>query len=115
MSENIKTSPKVVSSKKNNPVGAVKSAHPELVIFETGGKQIVSHVGEEVIIEKIKASENKKHTVKDLITGKTITLVLLDIIMGPKIRIWKFKNKTRYIRRQGHRQKYTKAIVESVS
>jgi len=33
---------------------------------------------------------------------------------GPKIRILKFKNKTGHIKRQGHRQKYTRVVVTGI-
>jgi large subunit ribosomal protein L21 len=35
-------------------------------------------------------------------------------IKGPKIRILKFKNKTGYRKRQGHRQRYTKIKVTDI-
>jgi len=35
-------------------------------------------------------------------------------IKGPKIRILKFKNKTGYRKRQGHRQRYTKVLVTEI-
>jgi len=33
---------------------------------------------------------------------------------GPKIRIHKFKNKTRYHKRQGHRQRLTEVKITAV-
>ena len=33
---------------------------------------------------------------------------------GPKIRILKFKNKTGHIKRQGHRQKYTRVKITGI-
>jgi len=33
---------------------------------------------------------------------------------GPKIRILKFKNKTGHIKRQGHRQKYTRVKITDI-
>ncbi|MGH3856400.1 MAG: bL21 family ribosomal protein, partial [Pseudonocardiaceae bacterium] len=36
-------------------------------------------------------------------------------VKGPKIRIHKFKNKTGYHKRQGHRQQLTRIEVTSIS
>lgn len=44
----------------------------------------------------------------------TVTAEVLDRSKGPKIRILKFKNKTGYRRRQGHRQHYTRVKVTGI-
>jgi large subunit ribosomal protein L21 len=44
------------------------------------------------------------------ITGKVVGQT-----KGPKIRIHKFKNKTGYHKRQGHRQKLTQVEVTGIS
>jgi large subunit ribosomal protein L21 len=44
----------------------------------------------------------------------SVTAEVLAEIKGPKIRILKFKNKTGYRKRQGHRQRYTKIKVTDI-
>ena len=44
------------------------------------------------------------------VTGK-----LVEHTKGPKIRIHKFKNKTGYHKRQGHRQKLTRVEVTGIT
>ena len=44
----------------------------------------------------------------------TVTAEVLEATKGPKIRILKFKNKTGYRRRQGHRQRYTRVKVTGI-
>jgi large subunit ribosomal protein L21 len=44
----------------------------------------------------------------------SVTAEVLAEIKGPKIRILKFKNKTGYRKRQGHRQRYTKVLVTEI-
>ena len=44
----------------------------------------------------------------------TVTAEVLAETKGPKIRILKFKNKTGYRRRQGHRQRYTQVKVTGI-
>jgi large subunit ribosomal protein L21 len=43
-----------------------------------------------------------------------VTAEVLGAAKGPKIRILKFKNKTGYRKRQGHRQKYTQVKVTGI-
>ncbi len=44
----------------------------------------------------------------------SVTAEVVAETKGPKIRILKFKNKTGYRRRQGHRQRYTKIKVTDI-
>ena len=43
-----------------------------------------------------------------------VTAEVLDETKGPKITIWKFKNKTGYKKRQGHRQRYTQVKITGI-
>jgi large subunit ribosomal protein L21 len=44
-----------------------------------------------------------------------VTVEILGATKGPKIVIQKYKNKTGYKKRQGHRQKYTQVKVTGIS
>ena len=48
------------------------------------------------------------------LAGAKVTVEVLAETKGPKIRIVKFKNKTGYRRRQGHRQRYTQVKVTGI-
>ena len=45
----------------------------------------------------------------------SVTVEVLGATKGPKIIIQKYKNKTGYKKRQGHRQKYTQVKVTNIS
>jgi len=45
----------------------------------------------------------------------SVTAEVLGATKGPKIIIQKYKNKTGYKKRQGHRQKYTQVKVTDIS
>ncbi|HEY9563207.1 MAG TPA: 50S ribosomal protein L21 [Nocardioides sp.] len=45
----------------------------------------------------------------------TVTAEVLGATKGPKIIIQKYKNKTGYKKRQGHRQKYTQVKVTAIN
>ena len=43
-----------------------------------------------------------------------VTAEVLDETKGPKIKIMKYKNKTGYKKRQGHRQRYTQVKITGI-
>ena len=49
------------------------------------------------------------------LAGVTVTGEIVEHGKGPKIRIHKFKNKTGYHKRQGHRQPLTRVKVTGIS
>ena len=51
---------------------------------------------------------------KDKLDAASVTAEVLGDTKGPKIKIMKFKNKTGYRKRQGHRQKYTQVKVTGI-
>ncbi|MGL4831472.1 MAG: 50S ribosomal protein L21, partial [Propionibacteriaceae bacterium] len=55
---------------------------------------------------------DKSVTEKDKL-GK-VTAEVLGATKGPKIRIFKYKNKTGYQKRQGHRQQYTQVKITGI-
>jgi large subunit ribosomal protein L21 len=44
----------------------------------------------------------------------TVSAEVLDTTKGPKIKIVKYKNKTGYKKRQGHRQRYTQVKITGI-
>ena len=51
---------------------------------------------------------------KAKLDAASVTAEVVGDTKGPKIRIIKFKNKTGYRKRQGHRQKYTQVKVTGI-
>lgn len=97
-------------------------------IVRSGGRQHKVAVGDVVEIDKIvaKAGEVVKltplllvdgddvMTSTDKLTKVAVTAEVIGETKGPKIRIIKFKNKTGYKKRQGHRQRYTQVKVTGI-
>ena len=87
-------------------------------IVKTGGKQYKVAEGDLVKVEKIEGEPGTAVSLSPVLVvdGSTVTsdvdniTVAAEIVgqtKGPKIRIRKFKNKTGYQKRQGHRQPLT--------
>ena len=98
-------------------------------IVRAGAKQQKVAVGDVIEIDQVatQAGESVRLPVVLLVDGETttsdasrlgrasVTAEVLGAAKGPKIRIQKFKNKTGYKKRQGHRQRYTRVKVTDIS
>ena len=98
-------------------------------IIKTGGKQYKVAEGDEVIVEKLEVAEGESVTFEEVLTivdgenvkigtpkveGAKVSGKVVKNGKGPKIRIFKFKHKTNYRRRAGHRQPFTKVKIEKI-
>jgi large subunit ribosomal protein L21 len=97
-------------------------------IVRSGGRQHKVAVGDILEIDKIEANAGDSVSLTPLllVDGDKITTdakkldkasVTAEVIAetkGPKIKIIKFKNKTGYKKRQGHRQRYTQVKVTGI-
>ncbi|MBT0568320.1 50S ribosomal protein L21 [Williamsia sp. CHRR-6] len=97
-------------------------------IVKTGGKQYKVAEGDLVKVEKIDGVVGATVTlpVTLVVDGSTLTTdaaalakksvtgEVVEHVKGPKIKIHKFKNKTGYHKRQGHRQKLTVLKVTGI-
>lgn len=82
-----------------------------IAVIKTGGKQYKVAEGDTLNIELLDAAQ-KSIVFDDILAGKKVSAKIVEKqIKGPKISILKFKNKVRYIKRKGHRQKYTKIKI----
>jgi large subunit ribosomal protein L21 len=97
-------------------------------IVKTGGKQYKVAVGDVVTIEKLEAATGASVALPaillvdgtDVTTDATalaavsVTGEILGQVKGPKIKIHKYKNKTGYHKRIGHRQKLSQIKVTGI-
>jgi large subunit ribosomal protein L21 len=98
-------------------------------IVKTGGKQYRVAQGDVIEVEKLTGTPGDAISLpavllvdgEDLITDAaqlanvSVTGELVAHTKGPKIRIHKFKNKTGYHKRQGHRQPLTQVKVTGIT
>lgn len=97
-------------------------------VVRAGGRQEKVEVGTIVTMDRVKA--DKDGTIEmaavllvdgDKITSDAkslakvkVTAEVLEDLRGPKIVIQKFKNKTGYKKRQGHRQELTRVKITGI-
>ena len=98
-------------------------------IVRSGGQQQKVAVGDVIEIDKVTTGVGDSVTLPvlllvdgenvtadaDKLAGASVTAEVLGATKGPKITILKYKNKTGYRKRQGHRQKYTQVKVTDIS
>ena len=97
-------------------------------IVRAGGRQEKVSVGDVLIVDKVAGApgDSLELTPLLLVDGSTVTTdadklaevtVRAEVVKptkGPKITIMKFKNKTGYRKRQGHRQHTTQIKVTAI-
>jgi large subunit ribosomal protein L21 len=96
-------------------------------IIRAGGKQAKIQEGDVLDVERVKSDGEITYTplliVQDdgtVISDRstldklTVTAEVVGDSTGPKIDIFKYKSKTGYRRRAGHRQKYTQLLVKKI-
>jgi large subunit ribosomal protein L21 len=97
-------------------------------IVRSGGRQHKVAVGDVLEVDKVEAKVGSSIDLVPLLVvdGDAVTAdakklkkvkVSAEVLAetkGPKIRILKYKNKTGYKKRQGHRQRYTQVKVTGI-
>jgi large subunit ribosomal protein L21 len=97
-----------------------------LAIIRTGGKQYLVSPGQKIKIEKIEKKEGSEITFDDvlllekgkqieignpLVKGAKVVGKVLGQGKGDKVIVFKYKAKTRYKKKQGHRQPFTEVEI----
>jgi len=100
-----------------------------LAIIRTGGKQYLASPGQKIKIEKLDAKEGKEVIFKDvllleknkkveignpLIKGAKVIGKILKQAKGEKIIVFKYRRKTRYKVKKGHRQPFTEVEITKI-
>jgi len=100
-------------------------------VIKTGGKQYRVAVGESLKIEKIKGEYKKGDTIvfnevlltdngletvigTPFVAGATVSAVIDVVGRAPKVLVIKYKQKSRYMKKNGHRQPYFKVTVTDI-
>lgn len=109
----------------------VKQNMEEFAVIQTGGKQYKVSVGDDLRIEKLAGvfKEGDKITFDKVLlvdNGKDTTIgvpyierakvraTLKEIGRSKKISVIRFKSKSRYFKKKGHRQPFFKVKIESI-
>ena len=98
-------------------------------IIQTGGKQYRVSEGDVLSVEKLPVAEGEEVVFDQVLTvvadgdvkigkpvveGAKVTAKVVEHGKGKKILIFKYKAKSNYRKRQGHRQPYTKVEISKI-
>ncbi len=98
-------------------------------IIQTGGKQYQAIEGKTLGIEKLDLKEGESVTFDNVLLRKTgtdaievgtpfldtpVKATIVKHIRGPKLIVFKFKRRKKYMRKKGHRQSITVVRIESI-
>lgn len=100
-------------------------------VIQTGGKQYKVATGNEISVEKLSGdykvgdkvtidsvvlTDDGKSTVvgAPFVKGATVSATITEIGKGAKVMVVKYRPKSRYHKRNGHRQPFMKLKIESV-
>ena len=99
-------------------------------IVKTGGKQYKVAQGDVLFVEKLEANEGDVVTLDQVLAvagengltvgspvveGAPVTAKVVAQGKAKKVIVYKYKAKKDYRRTQGHRQPYTKLVIESIN
>lgn len=98
-------------------------------IIQTGGKQVKVEVGQEIYVEKLEVEAGETFDFTEvLMVGGEKTIIGTPMVKnakvvgkvikhgrGRKIIVFKYKVRKNYRKTQGHRQAYTKLVIESIT
>lgn len=104
-------------------------------VIESGGKQHRVAEGDVVKLESVKATRGNLYEAGDAVKFERVLLMsdenrlltgaphvkggvvegeVLSHGRGEKIRVWKFKRRKNYLRRQGHRQSFSEVRITKI-
>jgi large subunit ribosomal protein L21 len=101
----------------------------KFVIVEQGGKQYRAAEGATIEVDRLQNEVGENLTLEDvlltvdddavtvgtpLVKGVKVQAKVLDHFKGRKILVFKYRPKQRYRVKSGHRQQYTRLLIESI-
>ena len=99
-------------------------------IIRTGGKQYRVEVGKTLDVEKLPNEVGDTIEISDvllvgdedstvigqpLVEGASVKVTVVEQFRGKKIIVYKYRQRTNYRRKQGHRQYYTRLQIDAIN
>ncbi|MDY6325178.1 MAG: 50S ribosomal protein L21 [Catonella sp.] len=98
-------------------------------IIATGGKQYKVSEGDEIRVEKLDVAEGESYTFDQVlavggdklvigtptVSGATVSATVEAQGKGRKVTVYKYKPKTGYHKKNGHRQLFTKVKIDKIN
>jgi large subunit ribosomal protein L21 len=100
-----------------------------IAVIKTGGKQYKVKEGQVLVVEKLEhetdaitfdqvlltSSDKETKVGRPLVDGAKVAAEVVDEGLDKKKMVFRYKNKTRYKKKKGHRQPFTKVKISKIS
>jgi large subunit ribosomal protein L21 len=98
-------------------------------VISTGGKQYLAQLGQSLIIESLPQAAGETVIFEDVlllvdgqsvqigqpkVSGTTVSATIVEQRLGDKLRVFKYRPKSRYSRTMGHRQHQTVVRIDAI-
>lgn len=98
-------------------------------IIRSGGKQYRAQVGATLDVDRLPESVGEAVEINDVllvadgdevkvgqpsVDGASVSATVIDQFRGKKIIVYKYRQRTSYRRKQGHRQHYTRLRIDEI-
>jgi large subunit ribosomal protein L21 len=99
-------------------------------VIRSGGRQYRAEVGKTLDVEKLPYDENQSIEIDDVlligdgektiigqprVEGALVKATVVKQFRGPKIIVFRYRHRTNYRRKTGHRQYYTRLRIDDIS
>ena len=99
-------------------------------IIRTGGRQYRAEVGKTIDVEKLPYQVNDSFVIDDVllvgdedktvigqprVEGAAVKVTIVSQFKGEKVIVFRYRQRTNYRRRTGHRQQYTRLQIDAIS
>ncbi len=98
-------------------------------VIATGGKQYKVSEGDVIKVEKLGVEAGETYTFDNVllvsgdelkigaptVSGATVEADVIDNVKGKKVIVYKYKRKTGYHKKNGHRQQYTAVKITKIN
>lgn len=99
-------------------------------VFRSGGKQYRAEVGKTVDVDRLPHEVGESMELDDVllvvdgdntaigqprVEGASVTATVVEQFRGKKIIVYKYRQRTSYRRKQGHRQYYTRLRIDDIT
>ncbi|NWG16647.1 MAG: 50S ribosomal protein L21 [Chloroflexi bacterium] len=99
-------------------------------VIRTGGRQYRAEVGQTIDVEKLPYAEEQSIEINDVlligdgektiigqpcVEGALVKATVVRQFRGPKIIVFRYRHRTSYRRKTGHRQFYTRLRIDDIS
>jgi large subunit ribosomal protein L21 len=99
-------------------------------IIRTGGRQYRAEVGKTLVVDRLPYDVDHSYETSDvllvgdgdktivgqpLVDGAKVALTVVEQFRGPKVIVFKYRQRTNFRRKRGHRQYYTRIRIDNIT